>query len=72
VIDWLLPAAYADIDKDKLRPIIDFPAQVIAEDSEMCELNQKGLRSLRHDHGTLVEQEYEIHDFHNWLRERLG
>jgi Rieske 2Fe-2S family protein len=72
VIDWLLPSAYADIDKEKVQPIIDFPAQVIAEDSEMCELNQKGLHSLRHDHGTLVEQEYEIHDFHNWLRDRLG
>ncbi len=38
----------------------------------MCELNLKGLHSLRHDHGTLVEQEYEIHDFHNWLRDRFG
>ena len=38
----------------------------------MCELNQKGLRSLRHNHGTLVEQEYELYDFHNWLRNKLG
>ena len=39
---------------------------------EMCELNQKGLHSLRHDHGVLVEQEYEIHDFHELLRASLG
>jgi Rieske 2Fe-2S family protein len=72
VIDWLLPSAYADIDEDKLRPIIDFPTQVISEDGEMCELNQKGLHSLRHERGALVEQEYDILDFHNWLRDKLG
>ena len=71
IIDWLLPSKHADIDKDALQPIIDFPTQVIVEDAEMCELNQKGLHSLRHDHGALVEQEYEIRDFHEWLRERL-
>ena len=38
----------------------------------MCELNQKGLHSLRHEHGALVEQEYEIRDFHEWLRARLS
>jgi Rieske 2Fe-2S family protein len=68
----LLPTAYADITKEELRPIVDFPMQVIAEDGEMCELNQKGLHSLRHEHGELVEQEYDILDFHNWLRDRLG
>ena len=72
VIDWLLPTAYADISEAEIRPIIDFPVQVIAEDGEMCELNQKGLHSLRHKHGTLVEQEYDILDFHNWLRDKLG
>lgn len=72
VIDWLLPSGQADKTEEELRSIIDFPVQVIAEDGEMCELNQKGQRSLRHDHGTLVEQEYDIHDFHNWLRDKLG
>jgi len=72
VIDWLLPSAHADKTPEELQSIIDFPAQVIAEDGEMCVLNQKGIRSLRHDHGTLVEQEYEIYDLHNWLRARLG
>lgn len=71
VIDWLLPAAQADIDVAELQSIIDFPARVIAEDAEMCELNQEGLHSLRHEKGKLVEQEYEIYDFHNWVRARL-
>ena len=71
IIDWLLSAEQANRTEEELRSIIDFPAQVIAEDGEMCELNQKGLRSLRHNHGTLVEQEYELYDFHNWLRKKL-
>ena len=56
MIDCILPSAYADIDEDKLLPIIDFPTKVINEDGEMCELNQKGLHSMRHEHGMLVEQ----------------
>lgn len=71
IIDWLLPEDHADISENELRRIVDFPTQVIAEDGEMCELNQKGLRSLRHDRGVLVEQEYDLYDFHNWLHGRL-
>ena len=71
IIDWLLPSMHADIGQEALQPIIDFPTQVIAEDAQMCELNQKGIRSLRHHHGALVEQEYEIRDFHQWLRSKL-
>ncbi|HKJ19135.1 MAG TPA: aromatic ring-hydroxylating dioxygenase subunit alpha [Woeseiaceae bacterium] len=72
IIDWLLPSQSADTSKEALQPIIDFPTQVIVEDAQMCELNQKGLHSLRHRQGALVEQEYEIRDFHQWLRGRLG
>jgi Rieske 2Fe-2S family protein len=72
IIDWLLPSKHAEIGKDALQPIIDFPLEVVAEDGGMCELNQKGIHSLRHQHGALVEQEYEIRDFHEWLRRKLG
>jgi Rieske 2Fe-2S family protein len=72
IIDWLLPSKHADVSKEALQPVIDFPTQVIVEDAEMCELNQKGLRSLRHHHGALVEQEYDIRNFHQWLRGKLG
>lgn len=72
VIDWLLPSTHADTSEEKLRPIIDFPLEVITEDGDMCELNQKGIHSLRHRNGALVEQEYEIRNFHEWLRARLA
>ena len=72
VIDWMLPENTADISADDLQRIVDFPMMVIAEDGGVCELNQLGIRSARHEHGVLVEQEYELLDFHNWLRERLG
>ena len=72
VIDWMLPEENAEISADDLQRIVDFPMMVIAEDGGVCELNQLGIRSARHSHGVLVEQEYELLDFHNWLRERLG
>ncbi len=72
IIDWYLPSSRADTPLDELRPIIDFPLQVIDEDGSMCELNQKGIRGRRHKHGYLVEQEQDIWDFHEWLRQRLG
>ena len=71
-IDWLLPKRSADVQASDLQRIVDFAEQVIDEDSRMCELNQLGLQSTRHEHGMLVEQEYELLDFHNWLRSRLG
>ncbi|WP_353806330.1 hypothetical protein [Mesorhizobium sp.] len=36
----------------------------------MREINQKGLRSMRHKAGVLMPEEYELHRFHNWVRER--
>ncbi len=71
-VDWLLPASSVDTPKETLQPIFDFPLEVITEDGDMCELNQKGIRSLRHEHGALAEQEAEIVEFHDWLRDHLN
>jgi len=72
LIDWYVSAEHADIPLEALQPIIELPRQVVEEDSALCELNQKGLHSIRHEHGTLVAQEIELHDFHQWLRARLN
>lgn len=55
----------ADIDN-----IVAFGRQVLEEDADICEINQKGLRSMRHKAGMLMPEEYELHRFHNWVRER--
>jgi Rieske 2Fe-2S family protein len=71
VIDWYLSSDVADMKPEDLQSIIELPRQVVAEDAELCEINQKGLHSIRHKHGTLVAQEFELRDFHGWLRDRL-
>jgi Rieske 2Fe-2S family protein len=38
----------------------------------VCELNQKGQHSLRHQGGVLVPQEYDVLAFDNWVKDRLG
>ena len=56
----------------RFERITALPRLVIEQDGEACELNQAGLHSNRFEQGVLVPQEYELWDFHEWLRRRLG
>jgi Rieske 2Fe-2S family protein len=68
VAEWLFaPEALASADIDN---IVAFGRQVLEEDAAICEVNQKGLRSMRHAAGVLMPEEYELHRFHKWVRER--
>jgi phenylpropionate dioxygenase-like ring-hydroxylating dioxygenase large terminal subunit len=68
---WLVsPEALAGPGFD-LSNIVDFAARVLDEDGSVCELNQRGLRSIRHESGRLMPPEYELHRFHEWVRRRL-
>jgi glycine betaine catabolism A len=68
--EWLFsPEALADPTAD-IDNIVAFGRQVLEEDADICEVNQKGLRSMRHKAGVLMPEEYELHRFHNWVRER--
>jgi len=52
--------------------LIAFGNQVVTEDARVCELNQKGLHSRRHEHGILAPQEYDVLAFDNWVLTQLG
>jgi Rieske 2Fe-2S family protein len=71
VVDWLLPGDYTPGDDIDMDAIYEFGRTVIEQDGDVCELNQQGLHSMRHENGVLVSQEFELWDFHQWLRERL-
>jgi hypothetical protein len=43
-----------------------YPAIIVG--AAACEINQRGLASDRHRAGTLMAQEFEIAQFHAWLR----
>lgn len=72
VVDWLLPNDLDDVDQDAIERITALANLVISQDSEACELNQRGMRSIRFENGVLVPQEYMLREFHQWLRTRLG
>lgn len=66
--EWLFsPEALAATDIDN---IVAFGTQVLEEDAGICEVNQKGLRSIRHRAGMLMPEEYDLHRFHQWVRAR--
>ncbi|WP_245477633.1 MULTISPECIES: SRPBCC family protein [unclassified Mesorhizobium] len=58
--EWLFsPEALADPTAD-IDNIVAFGRQVLEEDANICEINQKGLRSMRHKAGVLMPEEYEF------------
>ncbi|RRH90829.1 aromatic ring-hydroxylating dioxygenase subunit alpha [Mesorhizobium tamadayense] len=66
--EWLFtPEALVQTDIDN---IVAFGTQVLEEDAAICEINQKGLRSIRHEAGVLMPEEYDLRRFHEWVRER--
>jgi Rieske 2Fe-2S family protein len=72
VVEWLLPQDQRDIAPDALESILGLARTVMRQDAEVCELNQRGLRSRRHDSGVLVAQEQSLWEFHQWIRSRLA
>ena len=71
-IDWLLPGESSEVTASQLQHMLELGRRVIEQDSRACEMNQRGLKSLSHRHGVLVPQEYAVHEFHQWLRERCA
>ena len=69
-VDWLI-APKQSIDEEELKTTFALSELVLEQDQRVCEINQQGLRNSPHKLGVLVPQEYEIWDFHQWLRHRL-
>ncbi|MDH3450709.1 MAG: aromatic ring-hydroxylating dioxygenase subunit alpha [Gammaproteobacteria bacterium] len=70
--EWLFaPEALDDPGLD-LPALTAFAEQVMLEDGQACELNQRGLRSASASHGILMSEEYEVFAFQEWVRCELG
>ena len=72
VAEWLLPAEGPDPAPEALDAMLGLSRTVMQQDAEVCELNQRGLKSRRHEKGVLVAQEAGLWEFHEWLRSRLA
>jgi Rieske 2Fe-2S family protein len=71
VVDWMLPKHYEVENSEQLVALVALAKTVVAQDGDVCELNQKGLHSNRHQAGILVAQEFELWNFHEWVRNRI-
>ena len=70
-VEWLFPAATLADENADIQSAIEFTQTVMDEDAMVAELNQRGLRSRSHRHGVLMAEEYDVHDFQNWVRAQL-
>ena len=68
--EWLFTPEQLAAPGFDIANIVDFGIRVLEEDADVCELNQRGLRSARHEKGVLMPEEYDIHRFHQWVRDR--
>jgi Rieske 2Fe-2S family protein len=72
IVDWLFqPEALERSDFD-LEHHVALGRLVVEQDARVCERNQRGLHSMRHEAGVLVAQEYGVHEFQNGVRKALG
>ncbi len=70
-VDWLLSKESLNLEQFDLSKIVDFGVEILKEDAEVCELNQRGVKSLSHKQGVLMPQEYDVVNFHKWLKSRF-
>jgi len=71
-VEWLFEAkTLADPNYD-INNVIDFAILVMQQDSDACELNQKGVYNPTSKPGTLMPEEYELKRFHEWLQEKVS
>lgn len=70
-IQWLfLPQTLDDPEAD-ITPAIELASRVLLEDAFVSELNQKGMRSIAYDQGTLMPEEYGVAEFKSWVLDQL-
>jgi Rieske 2Fe-2S family protein len=55
-----------------LQNVTHFATLVMEQDAQVCELNQQGLHSIRHQQGILVPHEVEVYGFQQWVRAEMG
>ena len=69
--EWYVPQETLDQPGFDAAGVAAFAGMVMAQDAAACEMNQRGLRSPAWRQGTLMPEEYAIHDFHKWVLEQM-
>ena len=69
--EWLFKKETIKDKKYDMKKVVDFAVTVMEQDGEACELNQKGLHNPSIKSGILMPEEYEIKNFHDWLKGKI-
>jgi glycine betaine catabolism A len=67
IAEWYFSRETLDQPGFDASEVAAFAKIVMAQDGAAAEMNQRGLRSAAYMHGTLMPEEYAIHDFHLWV-----
>jgi Rieske 2Fe-2S family protein len=70
--EWLFPRETMEAPGFDLAEVTGFASTVMQQDGAACETNQRGLRSLAFEAGRLMPQEFDVHNFHQWVRRQLA
>jgi Rieske 2Fe-2S family protein len=65
-----LPETLAEPARD-ISKAVEFTQLVMQEDADVCELNQRGLRSAAQRRGVLMPEEYLVAGFQDWVRREM-
>jgi Rieske 2Fe-2S family protein len=71
VTEILYDANLSEKDDIEVEKINDFIELVMKQDLDICEVNQKGLKSNRFKNGVLTANEYGVYNFHQWIRSEI-
>jgi Rieske 2Fe-2S family protein len=69
--EWLFPADALAAGRIDVENVVAFGKLVLDQDAGICEINQRGLRSQRHQQGVLMPEEYDVHRFQQWVRNEM-
>jgi Rieske 2Fe-2S family protein len=71
-MSWLFPPeTLADGSVDIMNNVA-IGKLVLEQDARVCEINQAGLSSLRHEAGVLLPEEHLVKRFQDWVKTELG
>ncbi len=70
--EWLFDPEMLARPGFDMKRITDFATLVMDQDGAACEMNQRGLRAEPFERGVLMQEEYEVFLFQDWVRGQLG
>ncbi|WP_082630849.1 aromatic ring-hydroxylating oxygenase subunit alpha [Roseovarius atlanticus] len=70
--EWLFHPDTLEQPGFDMARITDFGTLVMEQDGAACALNQAGLRAQGFERGVLMQEEYEVFLFQEWIRRQLG